>query len=375
MLNFPKNKIKVLIVDDSAFIRKALEMMVNEDPEMTVVGTAKNGKEGVEMAMELKPDVVTLDVEMPIMNGLEALEEIMKKSPRPVLMISSLTESGAEVTIKALELGAVDFIPKKINLSSTEIVKIKEDLISKIKNIVKDSLKKEVIPEKIAKKKELLINKISTVKKDILEKPSFVEKFIQKNFSYEILGIGSSTGGPMALQNVIPLLPGNFPLPVVIAQHMPPVFTKSLAKRLNELSAVEVVEAEEHMPLEKGVVYIGQGGKHLSIKRVLNRNIIHIIPKDDKYLYKPSVDLLFETITEVYKNKIIAVLLTGMGKDGAMGLLKIKNMGGYTIAQDEESSVIYGMPKAAADLGAARKVLPLKKISDEITHILSNEKL
>jgi len=364
------SKIKVLVVDDSAFIRKALEMMINEDPDCEVIGLAKNGKDGVEKAAELNPDVITLDVEMPIMNGLEALTNIMKTNPKPVIMISSLTEEGAEITIKALEIGAVDFIPKKIDLSSTEIIKIKASLLTKIKNIAKYSKKVKVKGVEKISQVDSLIEKIGTLKEQTRFEASKHATYKKSVQDFKIVGIGSSTGGPMALQNVIPFLPDNFPLPIVIAQHMPPMFTKSLAKRLNELSNITVVEMEDRAPLEPGVAYIGQGGTHFIVKNAREKNILTLEGERKELLYKPSVDLLFTSLADVYRNKVVGVLLTGMGKDGAMGLLKIKNMGGYTIAQDEKSSVIYGMPKAAADLGAARSVLPIKKIAEEINKVL-----
>ena len=261
MRSSDKSKIKVLIVDDSAFIRKVLEMMINEDPECTVIGLAKNGKEGVEKAAELNPDVITLDVEMPVMNGLEALTNIMKNNPKPVIMISSLTEEGAEITIKALEIGAVDFIPKKIDLSSTEIIKIKAFLLTKIKDIAKNSQQTKVEGEEKISQVDSIIKKIGTLKEQTKFEAIKHATYKKGTQNYKILGIGSSTGGPMALQNVIPLLPDNFPLPIVIAQHMPPLFTKSLAKRLNELSNITVVEMKDKATLEAGVAYIGQGGK------------------------------------------------------------------------------------------------------------------
>jgi two-component system chemotaxis response regulator CheB len=359
-----KRQIKVLIVDDSAFIRKALEMMINENPQLQVVGTAKNGLEGVELCKKLNPDVVTMDVEMPVMNGLDALKKIMTEHPTPVIMVSTLTEEGAEVTLKALENGAVDFIPKKFDYSTAEIIKIKKELYAKLISVGQIDFKRKQTEETTNVGPGHLLRKIKEK-----EYRAVKEVFSDK---YKIIAIASSTGGPMTLQKILPQLPANLPVPVIIAQHMPPVFTKSFATRLNEMLPLRVVEAENNMEIEPGTVYIGKGGYHIILKEIMNKIRIKLIEDMPGFLYKPSGDLLFESVAKLYGSKAIGIILTGMGSDGANGLLKLYQAGAYTIAQDESTSVIYGMPKAAAELGAAKTVLPVYQIPDKISLLLSS---
>lgn len=361
-------RIKVLIVDDSAFIRKAIEMMLREEPDIEVVGLAKNGLEGVELASKLHPDVITMDVEMPIMDGLTALKTIMGENPTPVIMISSLTEEGADTTLKALELGAVDFIPKSIDFSTTEIIKIKSELVEKIRNSSKIKIRNGIFQ---SNKVESSFSSRLTEK--IKEKEIHsVRGGTTRTAQYKLIAIASSTGGPMTLQKIIPALPNPLPVPVVIAQHMPAIFTKSFANRLNALCPFEVLEVEHGMEMEPGKVYLGKGAHHLKITKAFDKYIFHLVEHVEGYLYKPSGDLLFESATKWFNGHMIGIVLTGMGKDGAEGLLKVKENGGYTIAQDEKTSVIYGMPKAAAEIGAAKAILPLDKIPDKIALLLFN---
>ncbi|MDD3731583.1 MAG: chemotaxis-specific protein-glutamate methyltransferase CheB, partial [candidate division Zixibacteria bacterium] len=262
-------KITILVVDDSAFMRKAITMMLESDPQIKVIGTARDGAEGVEKVQLLKPDLVTMDIEMPRMDGLTALREIMQKNPVPVMMVSSITTEGARATLDALDMGAVDFIPKQMSYVSLDIVKIKDELLTKIKDIVRrkhllmsryrqrqfESLKQDRLPRK---ETGSVIKPVSSVPPPILNK---------RSHNVNIIAIGSSTGGPPALQSVIPRLPRNLPVGVVIAQHMPPTFTKSLAERLDSLSQVTVQEAENGQTLEPGLVLTAPGGKHLLVKK------------------------------------------------------------------------------------------------------------
>lgn len=356
-----KNPIKVLIVDDSAFIRKALEMMLKDDPRFQVVGTAKNGLEGVELCKKVRPDVVTMDVEMPVMDGLAALKKIMEVHPTPVIMISTLTLEGAEVTIKALELGAVDFIPKNINSSSAEIVKIKNELYQKLLSASQVDFSRYQKSQAAA----------ST---HFAESLKLREKQLALDAArYKIIAIASSTGGPKTLQSILQKMPPNLPVPIVIAQHMPPMFTNSFAKRLDDILPFSVLEADHNMEIEPGKVYIGKGGYHLKLIRLMNRTVIKLIENSPGHLYKPSGDLLFESVAEIYRSNAIGVILTGMGDDGAKGLLKLKQAGAYTIAQDESTSLIYGMPKVAAELGAAKSVLPDYRIPDKLSLLLASK--
>ena len=341
-------KIKVLVVDDSAFMRSALTRMISSDPDIQVIGTARDGVEAVDKTISLKPDVVTLDIEMPRMNGLEALRLIMDKQPTPVLMISSYTTEGAIETIKALELGAVDFIPKNISEGSINILNIKEDIINKIKQASGSNVKESSAALTT-----------STALPDIHKSvtPAAIDLII----------IGSSTGGPRALQEVIPRLPKNLPVPVLVAQHMPPNFTKVLAERLNELSKLRVKEAEDGEMVLPGKVLIAPGGKHMIVKgKAKHDTKVKIIEEKANVIYKPSVDMLMISASELYPSSTLGVILTGMGHDGLEGARRIKKGGGKTIAQDKDSCTIYGMPKAVIDAGLADKVVPLSSIAYEI---------
>ncbi len=345
-------KIRVLVVDDSAFMRNAIAKIITQDSDFQVIGTARDGVEAVDKVFSLKPDIVTLDIEMPRMNGLEALKVIMEKNPVPVLVVSALTTEGARETIEALELGAVDYIPKNLADLSINIFNIKDDLLKKLKIIAR---------KKINFRKPLPDERPIEIKRKTFEGKSKVA----------VVSIGASTGGPKVLQRIIPSLPEDIPVPVVVAQHMPKEFTRVFAQRLNQLSKTEVKEAEQGEVLVPGTVYIAPGGKHLLIKRERPLRVVAEIRENDvNMLYKPSVDLLFGSVAEVYGGATLGVVLTGMGNDGLEGARKIKEKGGYIIAQDEKTSIIYGMPAAVVNAGIADKVLPDDEIAGEIINNL-----
>jgi two-component system chemotaxis response regulator CheB len=327
--------IRVLVVDDSSFMRNALKRNIEQDPRFKVIDTAANGQEGVEKALSLKPDVVTLDVEMPIMNGLEALKAIVAKSLIPVIMVSAITEAGAKITIDALTIGAVDFIPK-----SKGAEQIHEKLIA----AVNAGLSRRIMATRRA----------APVPFRPIKPPVRVPA--------RLVVIGSSTGGPQALQDVLRGLPANLPAPVVVAQHMPPQFTLALAKRLNDICQLRVVEAEDGMPLTGGTVYIGPGGKHLRVAATT----VKVDLDRGESLYKPSVDVLTESAFTVFGKQVLGVMLTGMGNDGAKEFIRLHRAGGYTLVQDQASCVVYGMPRAVCDAGAADEVLPLDQIGQRI---------
>lgn len=340
--------IRVLIVDDSAFMRSTLSSMLTADPEIQVIGIARDGIEAVEKVALLKPDIVTLDVEMPRMNGIDALKQIMEKTPVPVLMVSSLTTEGAGVTLDALDLGAVDFIPKNLSELSINIVKIKELLIDKIKKIGKKGLVKQLIK---APSSPLIMP----------------QSAYTSHRRVNIIAIGSSTGGPKALQNIIALIPKDFPVPILIAQHMPPAFTKPFAERLNQLSAIEVKEAESGETIRKGTAYIAPGRGHMSVQRKkLTETVISVSEERGEHIYRPSVDVLMLSVVENFSGHVLGVILTGLGNDGSRGMKEIKNKGGRTIAESESTCIVYGMPKAVVDAGLADKVVPLDEIAGEI---------
>lgn len=347
--------VKVLIVDDSAFMRNALSSMLSSDSDIKIVGMARDGIDAIEKVALLKPDVVTMDIEMPKMDGLTALKNIMQKNPVPVIMVSSLTTEGAKVTLEALELGAVDFIPKNLSDLSINIVKIKEILIDKIKQIGKrDALKTLLRKKKVAREID------------------FTKYVASRNIGERRIGIvaiGTSTGGPGALQQIIPVLPKDFPVPIVIAQHMPPNFTRPFSERLNQLSKITVKEAEEGDVLKAGVALIAPGRGHMRVKRIRGIETVVSISEDrDNFIYRPSVDALAISVAENYPGRALGVILTGMGSDGLKGFTALKKTGGKVYAQDEKTSVVYGMPKAVVEAGLADKVLPIEEMAGEIVN-------
>ena len=343
------DKVKILIVDDSAFMRKSLEIILRDEPDFEIVGKAKDGKEAVELNRKLRPDIITMDIEMPVMDGLKALEIIMKEQPTSVLMVSSLTSEGADATIKALNLGAVDFIPKGMSFVNMDILKIKDEIISKIKQISR------------SKRFKFLGSKPKTTPTaQVLKQPVG---------NFRAVSIGISTGGPLSLKEVIPNLSENLRVPVFIVQHMPPKFTFSLAQRLDSVSKVTVKEAEDGEEVRKGYVYIAPGGKHMTVvKNGIERIRISDQPEDT--IFRPSVDVTLGSLVDVYGGRMISAIMTGMGHDGLEGVKKLKSVGGYSIAQDEATSVIYGMPRAVVENGVADAILPLKKIPEFINKLV-----
>lgn len=345
-------QIRVLVVDDSTFMRSALVRMVEMDKRFKVVGIAVNGQEGVEKAKELKPDVMTLDIEMPIMNGIEALKEIMASTKTPVIMVSTLTEAGAKVTLEALDLGAVDFIPKALNDKSNNIFKGAETLHEKLWAAAHANGAPAAMAEAPAAA-------ASVPPPPAAERASRVEA--------KVILIGSSTGGPKALGEVLRQLPANLRQPVVVAQHMPPQFTTILAARLDETCPLKVVEAADGQTLAAGTVYIAPGGMHMR----LEAGVLRIRPDAGESPYKPSVDVLTESIRRGFGKSVLAVMLTGMGNDGTREFVKLKQGGGYVLAQDAATSVVYGMPKAVAEAGGVHEVLPLARIGQRIRELLA----
>lgn len=366
-------KIRVLVVDDSAFMRKVITDMIHQQKEIEVIDTAKNGQEAIDKIVKLKPDVVTLDIEMPIMDGLTALERIMDSSPLPVIMLSSLTKEGADATIRSLELGAVDFITKPSSVFKINTDDVKNELLSKI-----------VMASKISMRPKLNIKKLPETKKekeDAMTKSSIkpsTEVIFSGNESSQrkglggnridkIVAIGTSTGGPRALQSVIPKIPGNVNASFLVVQHMPPGFTKSLAERMNTLSELNVKEAEHGDVLKPGWVYIAPGDYHLKLKRTGQDYTIQLSQDDLVSGHRPSVDAMMYSIADLRISNVVGVIMTGMGADGAKGLARVKQDNkGFVIAQDEESCVVFGMPKSTIQLGVVDRVVTLTDIANEI---------
>ncbi len=363
------NKIRILVVDDSAFMRKAISMMLESDPMIKVIGTARDGEEGIEKVRLLKPDLVTMDIEMPRMDGLTALREIMAKNPVPVMMISSITTEGAQATLDALDLGAVDFIPKQMSYVSLDIVKIRDELLAKIKDITR---RKHIL---MARHRQRSFGALSgrgagATVADPKGSPAPPQtrrvSVVKRNHTVSIIAVGSSTGGPPALQTVIPKLPRNLPVGMVIAQHMPPTFTKSLADRLNQLSQVTVREAADRDPIEPGVVLIAPGGKHLTVKKQGIKAYASVSLQPADTLYHPCVDVLMNSVADSHGRGTMGVILTGMGNNGVIGLKNVKSKGGVVIAQDEATCVVYGMPRAAAEAGVVDHVVSIEDVAVEI---------
>jgi two-component system chemotaxis response regulator CheB len=372
------NRKKALVVDDSAFMRKLIADFLSSHPEIEVIGTARNGKEAVEKVNSLKPDVVTMDIEMPIMNGLDALREIMSNHPVPVVMLSSTTEIGAENTMLAMEYGAVDFVAKPGGSISLNLHEVKEEILGKVitasgvevstltKKITNRSLSKPVITrltgnvvEKAAALTSPLTNRnhMANLSKNKVSK-------MGKTFVI----LGTSTGGPRALQEVLTGLPTSVGVPILIVQHMPPGFTKSLADRLDGLCAIHVKEAEDGELLETGTAYIAPGGKHL---KVMKKGMSYCVRLDTveppRMGHRPSIDVLLESAADNNDLNYLTVIMTGMGYDGKNGMeLLRKNGRTITIAESAKTSVVYGMPKAIIEAGLADKVADLEDISELI---------
>jgi two-component system, chemotaxis family, protein-glutamate methylesterase/glutaminase len=339
--------IRVLVVDDSAFVRQALTRMLGSAPDIEVVGTAVDGKEGWEKALDLRPDVVTLDVKMPRMDGLEALRRIMADCPTAVLLLSSQTKEGAEVTLRGLELGAMDFVDKTSVQGHMNLLSLADELQAKVRAL-------------------------ASVPRSRLQAASLVRETgpkalpAQHAARAQIVVIGTSTGGPPALQAIIPRFPEALPCAVLVVQHMPVGFTRSLADRLNARSVVEVREAADDELVTPGSVLIAPAGRHMKIRRRGGEMRVWLDDEPRSALHRPSIDVLMTAVAKAYGDGAMGVVLTGMGSDGVEGLRAIRQAGGLTLAESEESCVIYGMPKAAVEAGVVDRAVHLSRVADEI---------
>lgn len=336
--------IRVLIIDDSAFVRQAVQRMLREDPELEVVGAAADGKQGLELVLEKKPDVVTLDIQMPRMGGLEVLERIMAENPVPVLLLSSLTRQGADVTLRGLELGALDFVDKS-SVGSMSILTLGEELRAKIKALAR-------VPA----------SRLLARSREPVSGPAGARAGV------EAVVIATSTGGPPALQAIIPRLPASLQAAVLIVQHMPQGFTRSLAERLALRSALPVREAQDGDVVGHGQVLIAPAGLHMKLRRRGERVKVWLDEEPKGALHRPSADVLMASAAKAYGPRALGVILTGMGSDGVQGLRAIRDAGGPALAESEETCVIFGMPKAALEAGVVDKSVPLHRIADEILH-------
>ena len=359
--------INIVVIDDSAFMRKAIQIMVESDSEIKVVGKARDGFEGVEMVRKFKPDCVTLDLEMPRMNGLQALDIIMKEVPTPVLVVSSISTEGAEVTLEALDKGAMDYVAKSQSFVAIDITQIREDLIRKIKTIVgQRPIEKMAFMRALKRRQNRQAALADQAELNEVSVPATL-----KSKKYALVAIGVSTGGPPVVQHILENLPADFPVGIVIAQHMPETFTKPFAARLDKLSSLEVREAEPGDQVTKGVVLIGRGGKHMVVERKGAHVMVDITTKPDGLLYFPSADQLFSSTTATFGSQSLGVILTGMGQDGLLGLKEMNASHGTILAQDEESCVVYGMPKVVVDAGIADIVTSAMNMPTVIKHLVA----
>lgn len=336
--------------------------MINEYPGLKVVGTARDGIDGLKKTEQLKPDIITLDVEMPRMDGLSMLEKLMKSFPKPVIMLSNTTQAGAQTTLKALELGAIDFISKPSGSISLDIRKVQQELIEKILEAAQVN-KKHFLP-------------CQPSMSDHVQKESVQIDTLHDTKGYKkdkrVVAIGTSTGGPRALQNVLPLLPKDIPAGIVVVQHMPAGFTKSLADRLNHLSAIEVREAHDFDRIEPGVALIAPGDFHMEVIKD-RQGELHVKLNQEPPLggHRPSVNVMMNSISKIPGQSVTGVLLTGMGSDGAQGMENIKNNNGITIAEDESTCVVFGMPRSAIKTGKVDYVVPIDHVALQIMKSLA----
>lgn len=378
--------VKVLVVDDSSFFRRRVSEIINQDPSLEVIDTAQNGREAVDKALRLQPDVITMDIEMPVMDGISAVREIMAKCPTPILMFSSLTHDGAKATLDALDAGALDFLPKKFE----DIARDKEEAIKLLQQRVKAIARRRlfmstarpapsshlstssspsstsVVGQGFTSSRAFASSAERAVAPAIPAPSAAPVHFKKSGKSYQLLAIGTSTGGPVALQAVLTQLPANFPYPILLIQHMPATFTAAFAARLNGLCQISVKEAEDGDLLRPGAAYLAPGGKQMMLDGRGSNARIRIIEGNDKVNYKPCVDITFASLAKSHADKVLAVVLTGMGADGRDGARLLKEQGSTIWAQDEASCVVYGMPQAVAKAGIASESLPLDKIAQRI---------
>lgn len=389
--------IRVLVVDDSSFFRRRLTEILSQDAELEVIATANNGKEAVEKALALRPDVITMDIEMPVMDGISAVREILKVQRTPILMFSSLTHEGAKATLDALEAGAIDFLPKKFE----DIARDKAEAADVLRQRVKTVARRRVIsrPSSVsgsatssfasrpappaaasaapatarAPLAQSLAAKALAERAELQNRaaeradPQRSAPFEPSGKHYKLVAIGTSTGGPVALQQIITALPANFPLPVVLIQHMPAAFTGAFASRLNGLAKIEVKEAADNDVLRPGVAYLAPGGKQMLLDGTEHRARLRVREDDSpRITFKPSVDITFGTAAKVFNDKVLAIVLTGMGSDGREGARLLKQSGSRIWAQDEASCVVYGMPQAVTAAGLTDVEVALSEVAARI---------
>ena len=365
------DKIKVVVVDDSAFMRKALSDMIESESNFEVVAKLRDGRELVEKVDKYNPDIITLDLEMRDLDGLSTLKELKRLGKKyPVLMVSSATTEGSELTLECLDNGAISFITKPSGSISLDIIKVQKNLIEQIKSITSNvnSRKKTINKNDETSYRynnDITYNNVTIIEGKNIERED--TRVIPKNKKIDAVVIGASTGGPKALQEVLTKLPGNLGVPVFVVQHMPEGFTKVFSERLDKACEMKVIEASEGMKISKDTIYIAKGGQHMTVG---SNNVINLNEEPPIWGVRPAVDKLFNSAIKVYGSKLISVILTGMGRDGADGTSNIKDTGGITISEDQSTCTIYGMPKAAFETGKVDLVIPLDKIATKVTKII-----
>lgn len=361
--------VKVLVVDDSGFFRRRVAEILGADPQIKVVGTATNGKEAVEQTLALHPDVITMDYEMPVMDGITAVRQIMQRQPTPVLMFSSLTYEGARVSLDALDAGAADYLPKNFEDISRNPDKVRQLLCDRVHALARSNRRslgfsaaatvpapaKTVTPASPARSTTASVAPPVQATADPARRSPAPRKR-----DYKLVALGTSTGGPVALQKVLTQLPADFPAPLLLIQHMPGAFTKAFAERLDKLCRISVKEAEDGDTLRPGVALLAPGGKQMMLD---SRGVVRILPGDERLNYKPSVDVTFGSAARALQDRVLAIVLTGMGADGREGARMLKQAGSSVWAQDEASCVIYGMPMAVAKANLADGVYDLDDIA------------
>ncbi|UVE16353.1 chemotaxis response regulator protein-glutamate methylesterase [Pseudomonas sp. LS44] len=370
--------VKVLVVDDSGFFRRRVSEILSADTNIQVVGTATNGREAIDQALALRPDVITMDYEMPMMDGITAVRHIMQRCPTPVLMFSSLTHEGARVTLDALDAGAVDFLPKNFEDISRNPEKVKQLLCEKVHSIARSNRRQfssPLPPVAPVSTSATAYNRStspaparSTPAQPSAAAPAAPTSPAPRRKNYRLVAIGTSTGGPVALQRVLSQLPASFPAPLLLIQHMPAAFTKAFAERLDKLCQIRVKEAEDGDLLRPGLALLAPGGKQMMVD---SRGAVRILPGDERLNYKPSVDITFGSAAKSFNDKVLAVVLTGMGADGREGARMLKQGGSQVWAQDEASCVIYGMPMAVVKADLADAVYSLDDIGRHLVEACS----
>ena len=345
--------LRVLVVDDSAYVRKVVREILSRSPFVEVVGTARDGREALDMVAELNPDVVTCDLIMPELDGVGFVREQMQRRPVPIIIMSIANET-AEAALTALDAGAIDFVQKPTALASEKIFEVSTELIEKVKAAG-----------------QITLNRIATAPAPQITATSEPAAKIAGNHSVDLVVIGISTGGPQALKRLIPQLPADFPVPVLMVMHMPVGYTEMYAAKLNELSPLEVKEAAEGDEIKPGRVFLGPAGRHLSVTRQANGKVVtHLDARPFNSLHRPSVDVLFQSVAEVYGNRVLGVVMTGMGSDGKEGAAWIKSQGGLVFTEAESSCVVYGMPSVVMEAGLSDQSIALEDMARAIREVV-----